>query len=100
MADHSHLDILDAIYAAVDEVNRLLPPGEHLARSEATPITGDGASLDSLGFLNLMMLAETRLNQRGGEQVNLAEELLDGSGGEPPRTLGDLATLVAALQGA
>lgn len=95
MADTS--DILDAIYSAVDEVNLLLPPDKQLAKSAGTEIMGDGASLDSLGFLNLMMLAEGRLNEGPGEPVNLSERLLDGST-EPPRTLGDLAALVATLQ--
>lgn len=95
MADHS--DILDAIYSAVDEVNLLLPADKRLAKEAGTQIMGDGASLDSLGFLNLMMLAEGRINEGAGEPVNLSEKLLDGST-EPPRTLGDLAALVATLQ--
>lgn len=96
MADLSA--ILDAIYAAVDEVNLLLPPDRHLAKAASTPIAGEEASLDSLGFLNLVMQAEAKINERVAEPMNLAEGLLENASGEPPQTLGELASLAAALQ--
>lgn len=96
MADHRQ--ILDAIYRAVDEVNLLLPADKRLEKSEATPIVGDSASLDSLGFLNFMMLAETKINDACPNPVNLAEQLLEDGAGDPPETLGELVSLVAALQ--
>lgn len=90
--------ILDAIYQAVDEVNLLLPPDKRLSKAEATPIVGAGASLDSLGFLNFILLTETKINESCTPQVNLAERLLENSNAEPPATLGALAALVGSLQ--
>lgn len=90
--------ILDAIYLAVDEVNLLLPPDKRLAKAEATPIVGAGASLDSLAFLNFVLLTEAKVNESCGLQVNLAEQLVENPTGEPPQTLGALASLVGSLQ--
>lgn len=90
--------ILDAIYSAVDELNLLLPPDKRLAKAETTPIVGAGAALDSLGFLNFILLAEAKVNESCSLQVNLAERLVENSSGEPPQTLGALASLVGSLQ--
>lgn len=90
--------ILNAIYQAVDEVNLLLPPDKRLAKAETTPIVGAGAALDSLGFLNFILLSESKINETCASQVNLAERLLENATGEPPQTLGALATLVGSLQ--
>lgn len=90
--------ILRAIYSAVDEVNLLLPPEKRLAKAETTPIVGDGASLDSLGFLNFILLTETKINEACTPAVNLAERLLEDATGDPPQTLGALASLVGTLQ--
>ena len=91
-------DVVDALYRAVEELNLQLPPGVKLEKSLATAIAGDGAALDSLGFLNLVLLAEARVNESCSPSVSLAEHLLDDPDGEPPTTLAALAAVIVRLQ--
>ena len=91
--------ILSALYLAVDELNLQLPPKSRLEKSPTTAIVGDGASLDSLGFLNLILLSEAKINEACTPPVSLAEHLLEDPEADPPATLGALAALVAKLQG-
>jgi hypothetical protein len=91
--------ILTALYLAVDELNQQLPAGRRLEKSPATPIVGEAAALDSLGFLNLVLLAEARVNESCSPSVSLAEHLLEDPEGDPPTTLAALASLIAKLQG-
>lgn len=90
--------ILAALYRAVDELNLQLPAERRLQKSAATAIVGDAAALDSLGFLNLVLLAEAKINESCTPSVSLAEHLLEDPEGDPPATLGALAALVAKLQ--
>ena len=91
-------DILTTLFAAVDELNLQLPPSGRLEKSAATAISGDGAALDSLGFLNLVLLSEAKVNEAFPPGVSLAERLLEDPDGDPPATLGALASLIAKLQ--
>ena len=97
MADRAQ--VLAALYAAVDDVNLQLPPASRLAKSEGTALLGDAADLDSLGFLNLVLAAETQVNARCAPPVNLAERLLELDESSLPATLGALATFILELQG-
>ena len=51
-----------AVFAAIDEVNELMPPELWLAKDMATPILGEGASLDSIGFVNFVASLETAVS--------------------------------------
>jgi hypothetical protein len=91
--------VLAAVYAAVDDLNLQLPPASRLAKSEATAITGDAAALDSLGFLNLILAAETQVNARAASPINLAESLTENEERGLPATLGALVGYIVELQG-
>ena len=58
MADRSH--ILAATYAAVVSTNEALPSDRKLAQTETEPIIGEGARLDSLGFVSLFLQRKMR----------------------------------------
>jgi hypothetical protein len=96
MADRGR--VLEALYAAVDDLNLQLAPADRLEKSEDTPLTGDTACLDSLGFLNLVLGAETQVNARCSPPVNLAERLLEREEAGLPSTLGALAAFIVELQ--
>jgi hypothetical protein len=96
MADRGR--VLEALYAAVDDLNLQLAPGDRLDKSEDTPLLGDTARLDSLGFLNLVLGAETQVNARCAPPVNLAERLLEIEETALPSTLGALASFIVELQ--
>lgn len=96
MADREK--ILNALYESVDELNPQLEPEQQLARSEETALAGDASSLDSLGFINLVLTAEAKVNEICDTPVNLAESLMEGDDVGPPETLGALADFIVALQ--
>jgi hypothetical protein len=90
--------VLAAVYAAVDDLNRQLAPAARLEKSERTPLTGDAARLDSLGFLNLVLGVETQVNAICSPPVNLAETLLENEERGLPATLGQLADFIIELR--
>lgn len=84
-----------ALFRAVEEVNGLLDPGARLKPDVSTPLLGDGASLDSLGLVNLLVAAEEELEQELGRAVSLTSDL--GTDAAAFRTLGSLADRVDEL---
>jgi hypothetical protein len=93
-------DVLQLVYSAIDELNRQLPRAKHVARSESTPLTGSDGALDSLNFLNLIVLVEDRANAAHGTSIALASLLMEAQV-PVPRTVSELAALVSAqLNGA
>lgn len=81
----------DLLFAAVAEVNRQLPHEQRLEPSLETPLTGAGGRLDSLGVLNLLVLAERRIQNLYGVDVMLADDEALGREPSPFNTLGSLA---------
>jgi len=86
-------EIVQALYRAVSQTNEALADSDKLACEETEQILGDGAKLDSLGFVSLMVAIETELEELAGSCPSLAEELSDPDVGVT--TLGDLADWVA-----
>lgn len=89
-----------AIYDAIDELNPQL--GEiTLDRSEDTILFGEGAALDSLNLVNLVMIIEQNIMMETGEEVLLASESAMSRKRSPYRSvksLADYATEVSALE--
>jgi len=92
-------DVLEALLCAVDDVNEQLPPQRRLARSGQVAIAGDGAELDSMGLVSLLIAADDRLCQILDEPISLVETLLGGETGSVPETLAELAARVASQHG-
>lgn len=87
-------NVLPLVYSAIDELNQQLPPAKRVAKSEATALTGSSGALDSLGFLNLIVIVEDKVNAAHGSAIALASSMME-SGQPPPRTVGELAALVS-----
>jgi acyl carrier protein len=85
-----------AVFAAVDEVNRLLRRTQRLDHSLDTVVSGAGAQLDSLGLVNLISAIEQKVEQEFGVSVALADALIAGQDQNPVCTLG---TVVDYLHG-
>ena len=87
-----------AIYEAIDELNPQLD-GITLERSEDTILFGEGAALDSLNLVNLVMMVEQNIMMETGEEVLLASEAAMSRKRSPYRSvkaLADYASEVAA----
>ena len=89
--------IIDVLYLAIDELNQGLAPDARIDKSPQTPLFGDGASLDSLGLVNLVLTAEQKLSVAFDTQLTLAQSLLSEEGANPPATVGALADFITAL---
>lgn len=85
------------IFAAVDEVNTLLPRANRLEKSLGTVISGDGSRLDSLGLVNLIFAVEQKLEQQHGLSVSLNNDGTLNRPQDPFRTLGTLAEHIHSL---
>lgn len=83
--------IENLVFDAVGEVNRQLRAEQRLEPSLATPLSAEGGGLDSLGILNLLVLAEQRIGAAWGLDVLLADDDALSREPSPFRTLGSLA---------
>ena len=65
----------ELVSSAVVELNKQLRRSERLEKSPATVITGEGAQLDSLGLINLLVITEQKVEREFGVSVTLADAL-------------------------
>ena len=66
--------VLEAVFAAVSDLNRQLPPELRLALSRDTPLVGVGGRLDSLGLINLVVAVEQHVEDDLSVQIVLTEQ--------------------------
>jgi acyl carrier protein len=89
--------ISQVMFAAVDEVNQLLPKAQRLEKSLDTVISGEGGRLDSLGLVNLIFAIEQKLEQQCRVTIALVDEAALSRPDDPFRTLGTLTDHVHSL---
>jgi acyl carrier protein len=85
--------ILDAVNIAVRNTNETLPAESRIGPSESERILGEGAKIDSLGFVTLMVAVEQEVEAAFGQCPSLAEELSDPAAGVT--TIGQLIDYLA-----
>ena len=85
-----------AIYEAIDELNPQLE-GTTLERSEDTILFGEGAALDSLNLVNLVMMVEQNIMMETGAEVLLASEAAMSRKRSPYRSVKALADYAAEV---
>ena len=91
MADRT--SILNAVYSAIQNTNETLPADRKIQAIESEHIIGEGAKIDSLGFVTLMVAVEQEVEAAGGKCPSLAEELSDPGAGVA--TIGQLVDYLA-----
>ncbi|MEM6898691.1 MAG: hypothetical protein AAF583_02810 [Pseudomonadota bacterium] len=82
---------LQAIYNAIDELNPQLQDGKRLDAEEDALIFGEGAPLDSLDLVNLIMAVEEHIMDLAGEELVLASESAMSRKRSPYRSVRALA---------
>jgi len=92
-------NVLDILYSSIAEANEMLDPGDRLAQAADTVIAGSHANLDSLGYVNLILISERRLSEAFSRSVPLASKLFEGDSDSAPTSVDDLAVLVMAVLG-
>jgi len=80
--------VTGAVYEAVDEVNGQLPRAQRLEKSPSTLVLGPGASLDSLGLVNLIATTQQKIEDAFGARLSLVDGDLLASGSVLISTLG------------
>jgi hypothetical protein len=62
-----------AVYESVDDLNGQLPRSQRLVKAPGTPILGPGATLDSLGLVNLIAATRQKVEEVFGARLTLAD---------------------------
>ena len=88
-------EIVQLVYAAIEDVNRTLGQEDALELSPHTTLTG-GGKLDSLAFLNLAIGIEERVQRVYGKALSVTEAALLADA-DRPVTVADLAARIARL---
>ncbi|QQS47551.1 MAG: hypothetical protein IPM66_02515 [Acidobacteriota bacterium] len=81
--------IIEAIYDAIDEINKTLGPDQRLTRTPGTVLIGNG-KLDSLQLLNLTLTVEGNIERIFRQSISVTEAALLGDE-LTPLTVTDLA---------
>lgn len=89
--------ILEAILAAVDEVNATLPPERQIARTGATALFGPDSGVDSFTLVNLVIGSEQQILDRLDAAITLASEQAMSRRNSPFRTIDTLADYALEL---
>jgi len=87
--------ISEAVYACIDQVNRMLPHEARLAKDPSTVLVGEGGVLDSLALINLLVNLEEALRSRLGLECAVLDEALLSDLEGPYRSVGQLAAWIA-----
>jgi len=93
---------ISSIFSAIEELNPQLKEERRLTTTEDTLLFGEGANLDSLDLVNLVMTVEQHIMMNTGAEVLLASEAAMSRKRSPYRSvtaLADYAVEVAAMEG-
>jgi len=85
-----------AVYAAIDELNSQFPKPK-VEKSAETILFGKGGSLDSLGLINLIVIAEKHLEEALRTCITLADERAMSQRNSPFRSVGTLISYVCTI---
>lgn len=90
--------IVHVLQTAAQKMGEVDLEGEPLSCAPDTILLGDGACLDSMGFVNFIVAVEDSIERELGIFINLSEELASRTAGlETPLTVRELTALLAAL---
>lgn len=87
--------ITNAVYAAVDELNKQLPAGTQVEKTPDAPLYGSSGKLESLDFVTLIMEVEEKINAEFSTDIYIADENLLSREKSPFSTL---QTLIEYLE--
>ena len=91
--------IEQAVYGAVDVLNRQLPGGIRLEKSPDAPLYGRAGKLESLDFVTFIMEVESRIKGEFGVDLVLSDENLLSRESSPFSTLGNLIRHLETILG-
>jgi acyl carrier protein len=89
--------IIEAIYDAMDEISAQSPDIPHLEKSTDTVLLGKTGALDSLGFVNLIVAAEQKIEEKFDLCITLVDEKAMSKKNSPFKTVGTLRAYISRL---
>ena len=89
--------VIDIIYRAIDDINTELSEDDRLEKAPETILFGRSGTLDSLGFVSLIVATEGYLESELGVAFTLADERAMSQENSPFRTVDTLADYIAML---
>jgi len=79
------------LFEIIDETNDRLPEDEQMGKEKSTQLYGEGAALDSMELVNLVVAFEERIQSDLNVAVNLEDEKAVSPGDDPFRSIESLA---------
>ena len=95
MADRER--ILEAVYRAVDELNKQLPKGVSVNKSPDAVLYGKTGKLESIDVVTLIMEVEDLIKAEFGTSFTIADDRAMSRENSPFLTVGTLSDYVAEL---
>lgn len=89
--------IVEALYAAIDDLNRQRSGEPTLTKSIESALYGGASELDSLGLVNFLVAAEQRVEEEFDKAVVLADDRALSQDPSPFRSVGALADYIEVL---
>ena len=91
--------ITASLLRAVEELNQERPEGAKVPLGADTALFGAAGHLDSLGLVNLVLMAERNIQEDFGCAITLADERALSEEKSPFLTINSMAAYVAKLLG-
>lgn len=89
--------VIECIYAALDEVNRDRGDAPPLEKSPETPIHGTESVLDSLGLVNFVVIVEENVEREFDVPIVIGDDRALSRDPSPFESVGELATYITGL---
>lgn len=89
--------VVEVIFWAIEDLNQQLPEKDRLEKSLETVLFGKAGKLDSLGFVNLIVAVEQRIQEETGQAIALADERAMSQKESPFRTVDTLANYIMSI---
>lgn len=90
---------LQAVYRAIERVNRQRSSDRQLARDPSTRLTGPGGQLDSLGLVTFVVALEQEVEEAFGESITLTDDRLLSDDDGVFATVASLAAYIERASG-
>jgi acyl carrier protein len=95
MADQERIQ--QAVYRAVDELNKQLPKGISVNKSPDAVLYGKTGKLESIDVVTLIMEVEDQIKAEFGKSITIADDRAMSQENSPFLTVGSLTDYVAEL---
>ena len=72
--EYTKLEIVNALYNAIDEFNKSREEHEHLIKSEMTPLLGGDESMNSLSLVDFIIIVEEKILEYFDKSIIIADD--------------------------